>query len=568
MFNLEDLVFKIKESNPIENIVSEYVSLKRSGSSLKGLCPFHSEKTPSFIVNSTKGFYHCFGCSKSGDVISFIMEIEHVDFNDAIEILAKKSGIDLSQYKRSGERGVTSTIYEANEIAMNHYKKSLMDNSQARDYLKQRMLDLPEIETFKLGFSDSSNSLINHLKEKRFKYDDFVKAGLIHKDQYGNMRDVFFNRIMFPIFSNSGNVIGFGGRVLKDDNPKYLNTQETPVFKKGNFLYGLHLSRQAVSQKNSMILVEGYMDFISLFRAGVRNAAAQLGTACTAEQAKIIKKACEKVILMYDTDEAGRNATMRSIPILLKEGLIVSVFSDKTVKDPDELVKKLGDKIDFAHIESGRKDFIWFAEEYFKEKEEDEMLSKKHFVNFVIDAVKNIEDDVTRNLYTKGVVERLRISEKFLKPGVKSEQSVKEEKDAEKPNIYHEIIAIMLSDRGLCKKLCFEVEETDFLDLPLKGTFISICNSLDTRDENIDLFIKNDKIKYLKDYIIKRMTYYLEHKPDEKKINEILGIVKEKRILKRIEEIDIKIKNASDEEEKDRLMHMRVLMVKKIKGGR
>ncbi|MDD3804557.1 MAG: DNA primase, partial [bacterium] len=264
MFNLEDLVFKIKESNPIESIVAEYVALKRSGSSLKGLCPFHSEKTPSFIVNPGKGFYHCFGCSKSGDVISFVMEIEHVDFNDAIEILARKAGIDLSLYKRSGERGVTSTIYEANETAMNHYKKSLINNSKARDYLKERGLDVQEIETFKLGFADPENPLINKLKEKRLKYDDFIKAGLIHKDQYGNMRDVFFNRIMFPIFTNSGNIIGFGGRIIKEGNPKYLNTQETSAFKKGNFLYGLHLSKQAISQKNALVLVEGYMDFISL----------------------------------------------------------------------------------------------------------------------------------------------------------------------------------------------------------------------------------------------------------------------------------------------------------------
>lgn len=567
MFNLEDLVLKIKESNPIESVISEYVPLKRSGSSLKGLCPFHSEKTPSFIVNPAKGFYHCFGCSKSGDVISFVMEIEHVEFNDAVEILAKKSGIDLSQYRKSGERGVTSSIYEANETAMNHYKKSLMADQQARDYLKKRMLDAQEIETFKLGYSDSRNPLVAHVRERRMRYDDFVKAGLIHKDQYGNMRDVFFNRIMFPIFTNSGNVIGFGGRVLKDENPKYLNTQETPVFKKGNFLYGMHLSKQYIAQKNSVVLVEGYMDFISLFKAGVRNAAAQLGTACTSEQAKIIRKSCEKVILMYDTDEAGRNATMRSIPILLKEGLIVSVFSDRDVKDPDELVQKAGGELDFSHIEKKRTDFLEFAQGYFSEKESDEMLSKKHYVNFVIDAVKNIEDDVTRNLYTKGVVERLRISEKFLRADRKSAPETQKPGEEGKPNIYHEIIAVMLSDRGLCKKLCEEVEESDFLDLPLKGTFISLCNSLDAKDDNIDIFIKNDKIKSFKDYIIRRMTHYIENRPDEKKISGILGIVKEKRLRKRIEEIDIKLKNASDEEEKDRLMQMRVLMVKKIKGG-
>ncbi|MDD3804611.1 MAG: toprim domain-containing protein, partial [bacterium] len=358
-----------------------------------------------------------------------------------------------------------------------------------------------------------------------------------------------------------------GGRIIKEGNPKYLNTQETSAFKKGNFLYGLHLSKQAISQKNALVLVEGYMDFISLFKAGVNNSAAQLGTACTPEQAKIIKKTCEKVVIMYDTDEAGRNATMRSIPILLKEGLIVSVFSDKSVKDPDELVKKMNGSISFSYIEAGRTDFMHFAEEYFKSKEDDEMLAKKHFVKYVIDSVKNIEDDVTRNLYAKGAADRLRISERFL-ISEKQIKTTQKSADLSSPNIYHEIIALMLSDKALCKKLCSEVEEADFLDLPLKGTFISICNSLESKDDNIDLFIKNDKIKYLKDYIIKRMTYYLEQKPDERKINEILEIVKEKRIMKRIEDIDIKIKNASDEDEKDRLMEMRVLMVKKIKGGR
>jgi len=566
MFNLEDLTNKIKEDNPIENIISEYVPLKRSGSSLKGLCPFHSEKTPSFIVNTSKGFYHCFGCSKSGDVITFIMEIEHVDFNDAIEILAKKSRIDLSQYRRTGERGISSAIYKANDIAMNHFKKTLISNIEAIEYLKKRNIESADIEIFKLGYSGTKNSFFAYLKEKRLKYDDFVKAGLIHKDQYGNYKDVFFNRIMFPIFSNSGNIIGFGGRVLEDENPKYLNTQETSVFKKGNFLYGLHLSKQYISQKNAMILVEGYMDFISLYKAGIRNVCAQLGTACTAEQAKIIKKTCEKVIIMYDSDEAGRNATMRSIPILLKEGLIVSIFSNREVKDPDELVTKMNYSIDYSLIENQRTDFIEFAEKFFKEKEEDEMLSKKHFVNFVIESVKGIEDEITKNLYTKGVLEKLKISERFMKV----ENNFKKQNPPSENinhNIYHEIIAIMLSENGLCKKLCSEVEESDFLDLSTKGIFISLCNSLDSEESNVDLLIKNDKIKDLKDYIIKRMTYYLDNKPDDKKINEILHIIKNKRTKKRIEEIDMKIKNASDEEEKDVLMQMRVLMVKKIKGG-
>jgi DNA primase len=566
MFNFEDLIIKIKESNPIENIISEYVPLKRSGSSLKGLCPFHNEKTPSFIVNPLKGFYHCFGCSKSGDVISFIMEIEHVDFNDAIEILAKKSQIDISQYRNTGERGVTSTIYEANEIAMNYYKKCLFANINAMDYLRKRNINSSDIETFKLGYSDSQNPLFSHLKEKRLKYDDFVKAGLIHKDQYGNFRDVFFNRIMFPIFSNSGNIIGFGGRVLKDENPKYLNTQETPVFKKGNFLYGLHISKQHVSQKNAMILVEGYMDFISMYKAGAANVCAQLGTACTPEQAKLIKKACEKVVIMYDSDEAGRNATMRSIPILLKEGLIVSIFSNREVKDPDELVNKMNYSLDYSFIEKGRTDFLEFAEKFFNEKEEDKMLAKKHFVNFVIDSVKNIEDDVIRDLYAKGVMEKLKISDKFLRGGKK--EKIEERPDLNiNPSIYHEIIAIMLSENGLCKRLCSDIEESDFLDLPMKGVFISLCNSIEGKGDNIDLLIKNDTIKNFKDYIIGRMTYYSENKPDDKKISEILEIIRERRIKKRIADIDIKIKNASDEEEKDRLMQMRVLMVKKIKGG-
>ncbi|MEO0281423.1 MAG: DNA primase [candidate division WOR-3 bacterium] len=567
MLNYEDLIFKIKELNPIDSVVSEYVKLKKSGSSLKGLCPFHSEKTPSFFVHPQRGFFHCFGCGKGGDVITFIQFIENVDFKDAVEILARKSGIDIKNYLKTQERGIASIIFEVNRFACDIYHKSLKKNKNVLSYLEKRGLNEEDISLFTLGYADGERTLLKNIKESNLNIEDFVKAGLVVKNKDGKYREVFYNRIMFPIFSITGNILGFGGRVLGDELPKYVNTQQTPVYKKGDFLYGLNLSKKYISEENYAILVEGYMDFISLYKSGIKNIVAQLGTACTENQAKILKKFCEKVILMYDSDDAGQNATMRSIPILLKEGLIVEVYKNEKFKDPDELVKNT-QKITHEFLNKDFVDIIKFSTDFFLKKEKDRMLSKKHLLTFLSSSINDIEDKSLKFLYRDMVKKELGFEVNLEES--KGSKKIKDEKnDAGLVNVYVDIVSLMLVDKNLCKTFCSEIEEEDFLDLNLKGVFVSVCNSIEEKwENNVDFLLKNDKIINLKNKIIERMDYYSNNLPDEKKIKDILSILKRKKLERKIKEIETQIKNCIDEEERDRLLEIKILIQKKLKGGK
>lgn len=568
MLNTEDLIYRIKESNPIENVIGEYVQLKRSGRSMKGLCPFHSEKTPSFYVNSEQGFYHCFGCKASGDVIKFIQEIEHLEFMDALELLAKRSNIDISQYMRgASNRSVTTTIIHANDFASAHYADALKKSERVKSMLKRRGLDNEGVSEFSLGYSDSTFPLLRAVRDKSLNEEDFEKAGLIVPDGRGGKRDYFFNRIMFPIFSASGNIIGFGARALGDEQPKYINSAENNVFKKGNFLYGLHLSKKHIFDANTAVLVEGYMDFISLYRSGVKNCAAQLGTACTDNQAAILKKMAERVVIMYDSDNAGLNAAMRSIPILLKSGLAVYVFKYSQFKDPDELAASLGGKMEMSYIEERSSDFISFAKDFFIRTQSDEMLAKKHFFKYTADAISGIDDPVMRNIYEKEAYEKHSMPLNAVKSGPKEKAQTK--KSPEGMDIYSEVIAMMCSDREIKREFCIELSEEDMADPIAKGLFVNLCNTIDASEStNIDLIIKNDKIKSLKDYIIERTIYYQEKKPVHRTVEHTVRVIKQKRVERKIEEIDFKIQHTEDAEEKDRLLEQRIFLQNKVKGGK
>ncbi len=566
MFNYEDLIFKIKELNPIDSVVSEYVKLKKSGKSLKGLCPFHSEKTPSFFVNPQGGYFYCFGCGKGGDVITFIQYIENVDFKDAVEILARKSGIDVKNYINNQDRGIASIIFEVNKLACEVYQNNLKKNQNVLSYLEKRGLNNDDIFLFMLGYADGERTLLKKINEKKLNIDDFIKAGLVVKNDDGRYREVFYNRIIFPIVSITGNIIGFGGRVLGDETPKYVNTQKTPVYTKGDFLYGLNLSRKYISEENYAILVEGYMDFISLYKSGIKNVVAQLGTACTENQARILKKFCEKVVVMYDSDDAGQNATMRSIPILLKEGLIVEVYKNENFKDPDELVKK-SQNISQDFLKKDFYDIVKFSSFFFFKREKDKMLAKKHLLTFLLNSINGIQDNSLKFLYRDIVKKELGFDVDVQINKV--DRNTKQENEETQSNIYLEIISLMLSNKDACKTFCSEIEEGDFLDLNLKGIFVSICNSLDERWENsVDLILKNDKIFNFKSKIIERMEYFSQNLPDEKKIKDILSILKRKKLEKKIKELDTQLKNCTDDEEKDRLLEIKTLLIRKLKGGK
>lgn len=348
--NFKDWLEELKNRINIVDVVEGYVSLNRKGGKYWACCPFHHEKTPSFSVDET-GMYYCFGCHKGGDVISFVQDIEHTDFMGAVSILAAKAGMTVPEFsKKEGGGGISKRkrdrLYSLMREAASFYHKSLVDDAgkAARDYLENRGISRPTLTSFGLGFAPG-NALIDRLRDMGYSNDEMLDAGVAGTSKSGRLYDVLGGRLIVPIINNLKQVIAFGGRVLeKGEQPKYRNTKETVIFDKSRELFGQHTIKKAMIEGavDSVIMVEGYMDVISLYQAGIKNCMASMGTALTVQQARLLKRYADKVYISYDGDFAGQKATMRGLDILYGEGLSVKVVSVPGGKDPDEYVREFG----------------------------------------------------------------------------------------------------------------------------------------------------------------------------------------------------------------------------------
>lgn len=332
---------ELGERNRIEDVASPYVNLRRQGKNLLGLCPFHNEKSPSFVVYPENNSFYCFGCNKGGDVISFVMGVENLDFTEAVKLLAQRSGMTLPE--EGGDFSMSrlrTRILEINRESGRFYFGALstLEGKAGLNYFKSRGLDPKTIRHFGLGYApDTGFALTNHLRELGYTKDELLQSDMVRLSKNGNLYDRYRNRVMFPIIDLRGNVVAFGGRVLGDGTPKYINTSDTPVYHKGSGLFALNFAKNANSEQ--LILAEGYMDVIALHRAGFTNAIATLGTALTEEQARVMRRYAKEVVICYDSDQAGRRATQRAIPLLKDAGLKVRVITVPGNKDPDEFFR-------------------------------------------------------------------------------------------------------------------------------------------------------------------------------------------------------------------------------------
>ncbi|MBE6573522.1 MAG: DNA primase [Ruminococcaceae bacterium] len=344
---------EIKYRNDIEDVISQYVNLKRAGSNTNGLCPFHSEKSPSFTVYKSSQSFYCFGCGAGGDVITFIMKAENLDYRDALEFLAKRAGITLIEDDRDRDQGMRRTrVLEMNREAARFFHNNLKNSPEALQYLSQRGLDGATIKHFGLGYAtESFGALTDHMHKLGYTDEELKTAFLAGISQKsGRAYDYFRKRVIFPIINTSGEVIAFGGRIIDDTKPKYLNTSDTPAFKKSKNLFALNYAKNYCAEK--MILCEGYMDVIALHAAGFQNAVATLGTALTPDQARLMKKYTKTVLISYDSDEAGQKAADRAFAILSEAGLETRILRMNGAKDPDEYIRKFG-KVGFQKIIDG-----------------------------------------------------------------------------------------------------------------------------------------------------------------------------------------------------------------------
>ena len=339
--NQVNIVDEIKSRCNIVDVIGRVVPLKKSGSKFKGVCPLHNEKTPSFVVSETKQIFTCFGCGATGDVIAFVKRYYNLEFRGAVEMLAREYGISLDGAFRSNRN--KDELYEINRQAARFFYKAMREKSnKGYTYMKNRGISEETMNKFGIGYADDGwTSLYDFLGAAGVAEKKMLELGLISKSK-DRCFDKFRDRVIFPIINTAGKVIGFGGRIIGDGEPKYLNSQESGIFQKKNNLYGLNLARKDVSREDSIVLVEGYMDVVSLYQAGVRNVSASLGTALTENQARLIKRYTRNVVLSYDSDQAGQNAAMRGIDILYREGLRARVLRVFDGKDPDEFIRKNG----------------------------------------------------------------------------------------------------------------------------------------------------------------------------------------------------------------------------------
>ncbi len=401
----ESQVEDIINSNDLVDVVNEYTRLVRRGSGYMGLCPFHREKTPSFSVHEGKQIFKCFGCGKGGNVVHFIMLAEGLDYRSALEFLANRAGIEI---ETTGRRAGSTTklrqdIMSVNKEAARFFFRNLIENKTAQKYCVDRGIDVKTIKKFGVGFApDAWSALREHLIAQGVSEELLLKAGLVLQNNTRNSTyDRFRNRLMFPIFDVLGNVIAFGGRVLDDSMPKYLNSPETALYTKGNHLYALNFARKSESKR--VFIVEGYMDCIALHQRGITYAVASLGTALTDNQAKLLKKYFDEVIISYDADTAGQNATIRGMEILQKHGFRVKVLELPKGDDPDDFIRKYGrDK--FFKLADDAKTFVEYQVSLIEGRWSPKQLDTRiEFVKEVVELLAKIENRVERDMYIKWV---------------------------------------------------------------------------------------------------------------------------------------------------------------------
>lgn len=525
MNDMKEIIEEIKYRSDIADIISDYVRLKPAGTNYKGLCPFHNEKTPSFHVNTSKQIYRCFGCGEGGDVISFVMKAENLDFMDAVRLLADRCGIEI---KKNIDHDTKVRLEKINkfhaihvEAARFYYTNLMNEDNQAFNYLKKRGLDLKVIKNFGLGYApDSWDSLKIYLSSKGYTDEELFESGLLSKSSKSDrLFDKFRNRIMFPIFDYKGNVIGFGGRVMDDGQPKYLNSPDSEIFNKRYNLYGLNFARKHLGNQKTLILVEGYMDLISLYQFGIKNTVATLGTALTDEQATLIKRYADTLVLSYDSDQAGINASMRAIDILDRHGISVKVMDLGESKDPDEFIREHGmakmyDSIENA-LEATRFRINVLSKNYNLQDRKDTMVYLREAVKILKDIKSPIEQDYYINILsqmtaTNAEIIRNEMNGKKLawknSPGNRSSSidkrqvNFKKPKEVEEPSSFVEmniIAAIMLSPKAR-EIVKYKLDEDDFSDNNSKIIYSKVLK-LDKKGiiENEDIFDDRISLDYL-----------------------------------------------------------------------
>jgi len=421
-----EIVDQIRQTANIIEIASEYTTVRRRGNKYVGLCPFHSEKTPSFTLDETKQLFHCFGCGAGGDIFTLVMEKENLTFPEAVRYLAEKYNIPMPEKKKySPEKlKLQERLYQISDQAMIYFRRNLFrtpEGKKARNYLQERKISDELIQTFKIGYAlNSWDSLLNHFKNRGISPDLLEKAGLVLRRQSKEGHyDRFRGRIIFPIFTLTGKVVAFGGRTIIDEDPKYLNSPDTPIYSKGSLLYGLNFTRDKVREKSELIIVEGYMDFLALLQAGIKNTAASLGTSLTPQQVSLAARFTPLSIISYDGDSAGRKAARRGVSLFFEKGARIKVLNLPEGLDPDSYINQYGTEKYNKLVENSQPGIEFLINSHKNKKQLNEPEEKSRIAKIMIEEVEKIPDPFIRSDYITRISEHLSLDENDLRALIK-----------------------------------------------------------------------------------------------------------------------------------------------------
>lgn len=576
----DDLIEEVISQNDIVDVIAEYVSLKKSGRNYMGLCPFHREKTPSFCVSMDKQIFKCFGCSEGGNVITFVMKIENLEFWDAIELLAERAHIDTERYevktfynnKMESKKDLKETLFRLNKDVGLYYHNNLVEilkeeKSLVKDYILKRKLDVRTINKFGIGYANGKVPLYDYLIKLGYNKEDILASGILVQNDRGRIYDRFYSRLIFPIFDIRDRTIAFGGRVLDSSLPKYVNSPENEVYHKGKNLYGLNFAKR--EKLDNIIIVEGYMDAIALQKSGFTNAVASLGTALTDSQARLIKKYTDNVIIGYDQDGAGQDATLRGMDILVSQKLNVKVLIlDKDdVKDPDEYINKYGAERYKKCIQNAMSLVEFKVSKLEKILDSNDLDSKVKFLTEVAGILSKIDNNIERDLYIDKIARKYRMGtgpiiaeiEKRIKGNYSSDVTIDMQSINKKMQLVTNIrkrqeqyiIALILSkDKNIQNLLFDKILPNDIYDEEVRKVYNFLIDLKDKYDINkVDILSKiqdEDLVKEITDI----MYIDISNVDREKLLQDVLKNKNKEKLYIRRDEI---LKRTSENISKDEM---------------
>ena len=577
----DEIIEEVRQSNDIVDIISQYMHLKRSGRNYFGLCPFHNEKSPSFSVSPDKQIFHCFGCGVGGNVFTFLMKIEGISFIEAVQSLAERANIQLPTFENSidsAREELKAKVYKVNEFTATFYHENLYKPTakEAQEYIKKRKLTNDILKSFRIGFSGRFDELYKALKKEGFNDPEILESGLVNRNDNGAYIDRYRNRLMFPICDARGRVIAFGGRVLDDSKPKYINSPENIVYSKGRNLFGLNVAKKSQEIKKRILIVEGYMDVISLQQRGIPNVVAPLGTALTQQQGWLLRKNSEQIVLSFDSDEAGLQAKIRALDILQNMGCDIRVLQIDGAKDPDEYIVKYGNAR-LKNLIDKALSVIEFKVKLLKQNLNLENTNDKiKFLNEIAKLISKIDNNIEREIYIENIAKEYEISKeaiyaevnKLTYSGNKSEKIL----DKPKPVITHKrvevlvpeaimkrentVLAILLTgDLGIFQIIKQNIKIDDFKDELNNQIAKKMYEEFEKGNSNINAIL--DKMnEEEQNHITEILADDYELDDIEKAIDDVMQSYEKERLVNRKIEIIEKLENNNetiDQEEKNKL---------------